>query len=117
MLPGSHRGLRGIPDDAVKQPHPDELAVRVDPGDTVVVLGLERRDAEIEALGQTIRNLGAAGLDTAVYTWTAVFSWLRTDLAVPVRGGGPATGYDHAVMQKRPPATVAVSCTRCAATR
>ena len=37
VLPGSHRGRRGIPDDAVQQPHPDELAVRVEPGDTVAV--------------------------------------------------------------------------------
>ena len=78
------------------------------PVSDAIKLGLEGRDAEIDALRETIRNLGAAGLDTAVYTWTAVFSWLRTDLAVPVRGGGLATGYDHAAMQGRPPSNVTV---------
>ena len=51
VLPGSHRGRRGIPDDAVQQPHPDELAVRRRAG-TIrgrALLPADRRGREFQA--------------------------------------------------------------------
>ena len=68
-----------------------------------VRLGCAGRDAEIENICNSIENLGAAGVDTVVYTWTAKFGWLRTSLSTPVRGGAKATSYDHAQMQQAPP--------------
>jgi hypothetical protein len=37
VLPGSHRGFAGIPEAAAEQPHPDERAVDMEPGDAVVL--------------------------------------------------------------------------------
>ena len=67
-----------------------------------VKLGRPGRDAELDALRLTIRNLGAVGVETAVYTWTALFPWLRTSLAAAVRGGALATSYDHEEMSRQP---------------
>ena len=67
-----------------------------------VKLGLPGRDEEIENLCRSVRSLGAAGVDTAVYTWSAVFGWTRTSKTTPVRGGALATSYDHAQMANAP---------------
>ena len=68
-----------------------------------IKLGLAGRDEHIENLCTTIRSLGAAGIPTAVYTWTAMQGWLRTSTTTLVRGGALATSYDHELMQKAPP--------------
>ena len=67
-----------------------------------VKLGLPGRDEEIENLRRSIRNLGAAGVHNAVYTWTALFGWMRTSFTTPVRGGAKAPSYDHAFMKNAP---------------
>ena len=68
-----------------------------------IKLGLPGRDEHIENLCTSLRSLGAAGIPTAVYTWSAMFGWLRTSTTTLVRGGALATSYDHALMQNAPP--------------
>ena len=67
-----------------------------------IKLGLPGRDEEIDALCKSIQSLGAAGVPTAVYTWSAAFGWVRTSTTTPVRGGAQATSYDHAQMLDAP---------------
>ncbi len=67
-----------------------------------IKLGLEGREAEIEAVCDLIRNLGLLGVPVWCYEWMPVFNWLRTSTTVPARGGALATGYDHTLMQNAP---------------
>ena len=67
-----------------------------------IKLGLEGREAEIEAVCDLIRNLGLLGVPVWCYEWMPVFNWLRTSTTVPARGGALATGYNHALMQNAP---------------
>lgn len=67
-----------------------------------IKLGLEGREAEIEAVCDLIRNLGLLGVPVWCYEWMPVFNWLRTSTMVPARGGALATGYEHALMQNAP---------------
>jgi mannonate dehydratase len=39
---------------------------------------------------QTLRNLGACGIRTVCYNFMLILDWTRTDLAVPLPGGGRA---------------------------
>ena len=73
-------------------------------------LGLPGRDEEIETVCDLLRNMGALGIPVWCYEWMAVFNWMRTSTAIPVRGGALATGYDHELMRNAP-LTEAVSYT------
>ncbi len=66
-------------------------------------LGLPGRDLEIEHFCQMIENLGAVGVDVVCYNFMAVFSWLRTNATVPIRGGALSMEYDHAQMESQGP--------------
>jgi mannonate dehydratase len=67
-----------------------------------IKLGLEGREAEIEAVCDLIRNLGLLEIPVWCYEWMPIFNWLRTSTTIPARGGALATGYEHALMQKAP---------------
>jgi len=43
---------------------------------------------------QTLRNLGACGIRTVCYNFMLVLDWTRTDLAVPLPGGGRALKFN-----------------------
>lgn len=43
---------------------------------------------------QTLRNLGACGIETVCYNFMLVLDWTRTDLAVPLPGGGRALKFN-----------------------
>ncbi len=63
-----------------------------------IKLGLEGRDADIDAYCQTVRNLGAAGIPIMCYNWMAVFNWIRTSVTTRTRGDALASSYDHSLM-------------------
>ncbi|REF35104.1 mannonate dehydratase [Thermasporomyces composti] len=65
--------------------------------------GLPGRDEEIDAVCTLIENMGRLGIPVWCYEWMADFNWLRTDTAVPSRGGSLVSGYDHALMEQAPP--------------
>lgn len=66
--------------------------------------GLPGRDEEIDAVCTLIENMGRLGIPVWCYEWMSDFNWLRTNTAVPSRGGSLVSGYDHALMQAAPPA-------------
>lgn len=66
-------------------------------------LGLPGRDAEIENACALIRNMSRLGIPVWCYEWMPVFNWLRTDTAVPARGGALATAFDYSLVQQLPP--------------
>ncbi len=67
-----------------------------------VKLGLPGRDKSIKDLCTSIQSLGAVGVSTVVYTWSAMFGWTRTSHSTRIRGNALATSYDHTLMQKAP---------------
>ncbi len=58
-------------------------------------LGLEGRDEEIESACELIRNLGKLGVPVWCYEWMPIFNWMRTNVAVPTRGGAVVTGFNY----------------------
>ena len=68
-------------------------------------LGLPGRDREIDHFCRMLDHLGGEGVEAVCYNFMAVLGWQRTDLAVAVRGGALSSGYDHAQMEARGPAT------------
>jgi mannonate dehydratase len=68
-----------------------------------VRLGLPGREEQIEAFCEQLRAMGRLGIPVLCYSWIPVYSWARTALAVPERGGALTTAYDDAVMRQAPP--------------
>jgi mannonate dehydratase len=65
-------------------------------------LGLPGRDEEIGYFQAMLRNMGELGIPVVCYNFMAVLGWLRTDTAIPARGGALVSGYDHAKMENQP---------------
>lgn len=55
-----------------------------------IKLGRGDLDGLYENFRQTLRNLGACGVRTVCYNFMLILDWTRTDLAVPLPGGGRA---------------------------
>ncbi|MGN8158897.1 mannonate dehydratase [Salinisphaera sp. SWV1] len=60
-----------------------------------VKLGTPEREADIATFCQTLCNLAAAGIDVVCYNFMPVADWTRTDLAMPLPGGGTALSFDQ----------------------
>lgn len=56
--------------------------------------GLEGRDTEIDVTCTLIENMGKLGIPVWCYSWMTDFSWLRTNMATPSRGGSVVTSFD-----------------------
>ncbi|MBM3187546.1 MAG: TIM barrel protein [Chloroflexi bacterium] len=67
-----------------------------------VMVGLPGRDEEIERYMQSIRYMGAAGIEVHCYNWMPAIHVVRTSHTTRVRGGALATSYEHKLMEKAP---------------
>ena len=65
-----------------------------------IKLGLPERDQHIEIYQQSIRNIGEQGVRVLCYNFMPVFSWMRTDLAMPLADGSTTLAFSHAVMNQ-----------------
>ncbi len=65
-------------------------------------LGLPGRDEEIATVCELLESMGRLGIPVWCWEWMPVMNWLRTDTAIPDRGGALVTGYDHSQMRDAP---------------
>lgn len=65
--------------------------------------GLPGRDAEIDDVKIMIENMGRVGIPVWCYEWMADFNWLRTNTAVPSRGGSLVTAFNSEEAQRTIP--------------
>jgi len=65
--------------------------------------GLPGGDAEIDTVCTLLENMGRLGIGVWCYEWMADFNWLRTNTAVPSRGGSLVSGYEHHLLDGAPP--------------
>jgi len=63
-----------------------------------VKLNLPNRDERIGRFCELLENMGRAGIPVMCHNWMAGFGWLRTDMAIPARGGAVVTGYTHTAL-------------------
>ena len=59
-----------------------------------IKLGRGDLDRLYENFRQTLRNLGACGIRRVCYNFMLILDWTRTDLTVPLPGGGRALRFD-----------------------
>jgi len=70
-----------------------------------IKLGLPDRDRLIANYGQTLRNLGKAGIRTVCYNFMPVFDWTRSQLDYVLEDGSNALIYEEEVVQRMNPLT------------
>ena len=68
-----------------------------------IKLGKPSRDRLIANYQQTIRNLGAAGIQVICYNFMPVFDWTRTDLAMDMGNGATCLSYNGAQIEGKSP--------------
>ena len=65
------------------------------------MLGLPRRDEQIENWCKTLRNMGRAGIPILGYNWMPLGVW-RTSSWTPGRGGAEVTSFDYEMVKDAP---------------
>ncbi len=54
-------------------------------------------EKDVDNFIESMRNLAKCGIRILAYNLMPVFSWMRTDLAIPLESGGSTTGYSASV--------------------
>jgi len=67
-----------------------------------IMLGLPGRDKDIADYGQTIRNIGAAGIPIVCWGFAPVVGVVRTSLTTRTRGGALVTSFDYDLIKDAP---------------
>jgi mannonate dehydratase len=70
-----------------------------------VMFGLPGRDAQLERIAATIRNMGRAGIGVLQYQWM-LLGGLRTEYSPTGRGGARYSRFDLAVAERHPAAVL-----------
>ena len=65
-----------------------------------IKLGTPERDQHIATYQQCIQNLGEVGVPVLCYNFMPVFSWMRTDLAMPLDDGSTTLAFSNQIMQQ-----------------
>jgi mannonate dehydratase len=66
-----------------------------------IMLGLPGREAQLENMKETVRNMGRAGIPILGYHFMPNSVW-RTSHSTPVRGGATATAFDMELAKNAP---------------
>lgn len=69
--------------------------------------GLPTRDRYIQNYIKTIENLSKIGVKCLCYNFMPVMDWLRSDLTYPLEDGSSALAYDHEIIMRMNPASIA----------
>ncbi len=64
--------------------------------------GLPGGEAEIDTVCTLIENMGRLGIPVWCYEWMADFNWVRTNTAVPSRGGSLVSSFDASLLADAP---------------
>jgi len=64
-----------------------------------IILGLPGREEQMDNYLAAIEALGKVGIPMLCWHFMAGFSWYRTNLSAPARGGAVTTEFDHATAE------------------
>lgn len=73
-----------------------------------IKIGAPGRDLYIDRYRETVRRLGAIGVEVICYNFMPIFDWLRTELAHRLPDGSFTMAYDHAIASGIDPDTLLV---------
>lgn len=73
-----------------------------------IKLGKNTRDQYIQNYAQTIRNLGAEGINIVCYNFMPVFDWTRSDLSYELEDGSNALIFDEEEVKRMDPRTLSL---------
>lgn len=65
-----------------------------------IKLGRRSRDRLIDHYCESLRAMGAVGVEVLCYNFMPIFDWTRTDLAMRLPDGSTALAYDHRALAR-----------------